>query len=380
MTRNQIAALLNPQRRIAPAQRLQGYREIATHIRDTLRSHQLPSDTQLPTLLELSKLFRVAPMTIRRAIDLLREKGWLVAVARKGIRVRKGWGNPPAQFHVTIMLHEFHSPDNLLPLVIPWLFKGLRRAFENISIQISILPCHAGNALEAISRGCLDTGVDAVLSFTLITADVWDFLKSQNIPMVSLRYAPHAAYPCILLDKHRMIRRAITHLAAHANRRRPALISYSNPRLEIERIRKYFHEMTGGQQLILDNDHRLDKVDYSVVYPFLKKERPRQIITGDETLAFHVRRAAILYKFECHIVMLDCVTPGLVWPGDAFFDTMSFCHDASFKAGQILREWLLRGKPPREKPIQQVLAPRLLTAPDLAQRAPRSGPLAHNKH
>jgi DNA-binding LacI/PurR family transcriptional regulator len=320
----------------------------------------------LPTLLELAELFDVAPMTVRRAMDVLRAEGWVESIPRKGISVREGWGKPPAQFHLGLVVRESHCHEFTFPFILPWLLKGLREAFSGVPVQVSTLSCDEETAVEVISRARLDTGVDALLTTLTLPAETWEFVKSQQVPIVSIWSPQPGPCPMIRLDHRRTLEHAVQRLTAHGESKSMALITYTTPP-ENAVLREHFDEVAVGEHVVIPNESRLRYVDYSPVYRLMQEHQPAKLIASDETMAFHARRATVQQRIECKIVMLQCVTPGLVWPGDSYFDTRSFYEEASRLGGEILCKWLQTEKPPRKLQITRSLLPRLITAPEVVR-------------
>ncbi|GAA4989840.1 DNA-binding GntR family transcriptional regulator [Nonomuraea thailandensis] len=60
------------------------YRHIAGEIRERIRRHELVSRQQIPSEVELVREYGAARETVRRAIALLREEGWVYSVPHRG--------------------------------------------------------------------------------------------------------------------------------------------------------------------------------------------------------------------------------------------------------------------------------------------------------
>jgi GntR family transcriptional regulator len=60
------------------------YRQLAEIIREQVRSGALPPRRKLPSLRELEDTYDIAPMTVRRAIRLLVDEGWVVTYPGRG--------------------------------------------------------------------------------------------------------------------------------------------------------------------------------------------------------------------------------------------------------------------------------------------------------
>ena len=100
---------------------------------------------------------------------------------------------------------------------------------------------------------------------------------------------------------------------------------------------------------------------YRAVYEFIRTKEPRYVLASDEIVAFHARRAAILHKLDIQVVIIDCIWPDSVWPGDHYFDTFGFLEKAGHWLGRSLCETLERGELSSSSEHLQILPP-LLTA------------------
>jgi DNA-binding GntR family transcriptional regulator len=64
------------------------YAQVAVQIEADIDTGTLPPDTRLPSEAELSEQYGVARVTVRRALDELREHGKVITVHGKGTYVR----------------------------------------------------------------------------------------------------------------------------------------------------------------------------------------------------------------------------------------------------------------------------------------------------
>lgn len=60
------------------------YRHIAGEIRERIRSGELAVERQIPSEVDLVRAYSAARETVRRAIALLREEGWVYSVPHRG--------------------------------------------------------------------------------------------------------------------------------------------------------------------------------------------------------------------------------------------------------------------------------------------------------
>lgn len=69
------------------------YRHIAGEIRERIKRREFVSREQIPSEVELVRQYGAARETVRRAISLLREEGWVYSVPHRGSYVspREKW-------------------------------------------------------------------------------------------------------------------------------------------------------------------------------------------------------------------------------------------------------------------------------------------------
>ncbi|MFC7588758.1 GntR family transcriptional regulator [Nonomuraea antimicrobica] len=60
------------------------YRHIAREIRERIQGGELAAGQQIPTEAELVRKYRAARETVRRAVALLRDEGWVYSVPHRG--------------------------------------------------------------------------------------------------------------------------------------------------------------------------------------------------------------------------------------------------------------------------------------------------------
>ncbi|TYB50154.1 winged helix-turn-helix transcriptional regulator [Nonomuraea sp. PA05] len=60
------------------------YRHIAGEIRERIRRHEFVSRQQIPSEVELVRQYGAARETVRRAISLLRDEGWVYSIPHRG--------------------------------------------------------------------------------------------------------------------------------------------------------------------------------------------------------------------------------------------------------------------------------------------------------
>jgi DNA-binding GntR family transcriptional regulator len=68
------------------------YQQVATRIRDRIRAGEL--GPRLPSYMTLAHELEVAPMTVQRAIGVLRDEGLVVTVPGRGTFVASAAGKP----------------------------------------------------------------------------------------------------------------------------------------------------------------------------------------------------------------------------------------------------------------------------------------------
>ena len=60
------------------------YKQLAAELRDQIQSGQLPSQSRIPSLVDLCDEYDMAPMTVRHAIRVLVDEGLLITSPGRG--------------------------------------------------------------------------------------------------------------------------------------------------------------------------------------------------------------------------------------------------------------------------------------------------------
>lgn len=340
-----------------------GYKKIAEEIALQIRKGDLAVDDKLPTIQELAKHYLVAPLTIRRAVELLKKNGWVISTPRKSVTVRAKWGSPPARHHIGFAYLEVHSKSQPGLAPMPALTWGLRKGFGSSSIRVSALPFQPDTQLQEFSRGHLDSNIDAIIMLNsfLLKEQTVDFLNSHRIPLALCQ--PESAKYGITwgLDIDGCLSRTLEKLAL-CDAEEVALFHFECSE-KTESIQQAFHAKGGRMACVVTNTFGSDKITnrYRDVYEFVSTKKPRYALASDEIIAFHVRRAAILHKVDLGVVILDCVWPDSVWPGDHYFDTFEFFEKAGRWLGRSLLDILEHREHSFSGERLQIL-PSLLTA------------------
>jgi len=79
-----------------PANPTPPYEQIAAQVRAQITAGRLAPGEELPSIRQLARDLRIAPNTVARAYDELARDGWVLAEARRGVRVASGALAPPA--------------------------------------------------------------------------------------------------------------------------------------------------------------------------------------------------------------------------------------------------------------------------------------------
>lgn len=319
-----------------------GYRQIAEDINSQIRSGSFAVNDRLPTVAELAKQYDVAALTIRRAIGLLKKNGWVTTTPRKSVTVRAGWGSPPAQYHVGFAYLEMKRLAQPGLTVMPALSRGLRKGFGAATIQISALPFHPETQLQEISRGCLDSGINAlvVINSNLLKVETVEFLKLHKVPLALFSPESFPYGISCRADMDAGITTAIEALGL-PDAKEVALIHFSRSD-QAGLLRQAFSYHGGELACAVPNEYEetRESPPYELIYDFIAKKRPAFLFAGDETLALHARRAMILNNLSTRIITLTCIWPDGVWPGDYYFDTFQFFEAAGKWFGQSFLEFL----------------------------------------
>ena len=64
------------------------YRQLANALRARIASGEFPPRSRIPSLRQLEDEYQVAPMTVRRAVDVLVEEGLVVTMPGRGTFVK----------------------------------------------------------------------------------------------------------------------------------------------------------------------------------------------------------------------------------------------------------------------------------------------------
>jgi GntR family transcriptional regulator len=128
------------------------YVRIARELRDGITSGQYPPGAQLPTLPELSALYRVSETTVRQALGILRSEGLIETRARAGTRVRER----PAVHRMPADRYRNKGPARSTPFTrdqgIGWTEYRLDKRFEQVEadpVLGELFECEVGEQLLA---------------------------------------------------------------------------------------------------------------------------------------------------------------------------------------------------------------------------------------
>lgn len=98
------------------------YEQIADMLRHAITSRRLDPGERLPAEAKLAKYFGVARMTVRRAVQELREEGLVVSAPGRGVAVRPApaikelWPQEPG-FPTEVTIPDFNAWGNVAPLI-----------------------------------------------------------------------------------------------------------------------------------------------------------------------------------------------------------------------------------------------------------------------
>jgi DNA-binding GntR family transcriptional regulator len=95
---------------IAPDREGAAYRQLASVLRDRIRSRQLPTGSRMPSEKDLHDEFGLARETIRRALAVLRSEGL--------IEVRQGHGTYVAEAPRTVVLDPGDTATSSAALIV----------------------------------------------------------------------------------------------------------------------------------------------------------------------------------------------------------------------------------------------------------------------
>lgn len=64
--------------------------QLAAILRGQIQSGELPPGAQLPTIIELANRYEIAPVTVRKGLDILKREGLIHGVSGYGTFVTEG--------------------------------------------------------------------------------------------------------------------------------------------------------------------------------------------------------------------------------------------------------------------------------------------------
>lgn len=98
------------------------YEQIADMLRDAITSRRLDPGERLPAEAKLAEYFGVARMTVRRAVQELRDEGLVVSASGRGVAVRPApaikelWPQEPG-FPTEVTIPDFNAWGDVAPLI-----------------------------------------------------------------------------------------------------------------------------------------------------------------------------------------------------------------------------------------------------------------------
>jgi DNA-binding LacI/PurR family transcriptional regulator len=185
------------------------------------------SDWTLPTMRTLSEAYGISLFTMKKAVDLLAEQGFVSSRQGKGITVnrqrvvksleKKGF------YKIGIVFHDNYSPDGEM---ISEIVSGVCAAAsgENILLQMMPMPSVDEN-LEEINLTLERNKPDGLILASRLPVTVVAKFIEKKIPMVWVDdYLRHENIPAILIDRESLFDTVLTRASEIGN-----TISYISP-------------------------------------------------------------------------------------------------------------------------------------------------------
>lgn len=181
---------------------------------------QLPVGTRFPTVKEIMNRYNVSQATVGRALQYLKENGYVEATVGRGIFTRARMVSTPASLR-RVDLFFFGLQDSLItPNFHTELTEHLSRKLGERSawLRTTVLP-HKATVQEMIGR--LDTlKPESLLLVNLYSADIYEVVRRRGIPFVLLfPNCPGKLTNSLLIDNRTVVRNWLDHLFGLGHRR-----------------------------------------------------------------------------------------------------------------------------------------------------------------
>lgn len=196
-------------------------REIVSELRQQIVDGSLPPGSRVPTRLEIESRFGVSPLTVHRALQRLRDDGFITVNGRQGTYVAD---HPP---HLTNFALIFPGHPNAAPWVRFWTALSNEAGSlalpgeQTLKIYHDINGEPGNTALAELSRevsahrvaGLIFASSPHLLEGTPI-------MDEPDIPRVAIQSSGlYKEYPRVNLDRALFYERALTHLKERGRRR-----------------------------------------------------------------------------------------------------------------------------------------------------------------
>ncbi|OHB56923.1 MAG: hypothetical protein A2Y12_19610 [Planctomycetes bacterium GWF2_42_9] len=188
MNTNKIKAVTSQRLRRDPI-----HRQLYQILREPIMSGVYGSGTKLPTEAELTKIYNVSRVTVRRALQELASEGLIEGRKSQGTFVRNG-ANIRAK-HRYLFVH-----DNASPVTYPYiqlLLQGIQSKAQNLEFRLEMLATSAGekrSTTESKVSDFIESGdFDGIIALSgYLTQQEVRLLEKHNIPLVFIGHAYNA--------------------------------------------------------------------------------------------------------------------------------------------------------------------------------------------
>lgn len=159
------------------------YQQIACDLRDAIVSDVYHVGARIPTEPELSRLYKVSRITVRKAIEILVQGGYLVKRQGKGTFVREGQIAPTVHEDRRTVLNGFSVSCRL---------NGLEPGAHLLHREVIDAPLEThrffgkDTQVIAIDRLCTADGVPVMLDHCLFMRKSHEFLETADLEDASL--------------------------------------------------------------------------------------------------------------------------------------------------------------------------------------------------
>ncbi len=270
------------------------YREIANQLIGKIDSGEYRLNEIIPQEFKLMEEFQVSRITVRNALSLLVNDGYLKRTARRGTVVTSRESNS-AKLRKGMNFGIFHSSGNYYGIepMVSSLIAGLRKWDANLCVFPFLTEIDQVKFISDILEKNIVDGV-FLSYFGKYNERVIALMKGKNIPFLNISLLSQyeklkVDYPRLTIDEVTPLRRLFKEYAAHGIRnvhilgsRDDAQIRRINILLELCKVENMF-EFT--RILARDGDHYF-KIAQKAVYGAANRPDTLILVSGDEMIPY----------------------------------------------------------------------------------------------